>query len=71
MRPNKEVEAYRKSLLQLVCTKKKAITIYCGDDSKMKETAKEANQITKIPIEDRHKILKFIIVKPLNLEAWK
>ena len=65
------VDAYRKQLLRIVCTKKQALAIYCGDDPQMKEVAREANQVNKIPLEDRHKILKFFIVKPLNLEAWK
>lgn len=66
-----EVEDYRMSLLQLVCTKKRVIAIYGGDDPEMKEIAREANQLTRLPLEDRHRILRFIIVKPLNLETWK
>lgn len=66
-----ESESYRKELLLMVCTKKNVIAIYGGDDQEMKEIAKEANQLTKLPIEDRHKILKFIHVKPLDLEDWK
>lgn len=66
-----ESEAYRKELLLMVCTKKHVISIYGGDDQEMKEIAREANQLTKMPIEDRHKILKFLNVKPLNLKDWK
>jgi len=66
-----ESETYRKELLLSVCTKKHVIAIYGGDDQEMKEIAREANQLTKMPIEDRHKILKFLNVKPLNLEEWK
>ena len=66
-----ESESYRKELLLMVCTKKHVIAIYGGDDPEMNKIAREANQLTKMPIEDRHKILKFLNVKPLNLESWK
>ena len=66
-----ESESYRKELLLSVCTKKHVISIYGSNDQEMKEIAREANQLTKMPIEDRHKILKFLIVKPLNLKDWK
>ena len=66
-----ESEAYRKEMLLMVCTKKRVIAIYGGDDPEMKKIAREANQLTKMPIKDRHRILKFLNVKPLNLEEWK
>lgn len=66
-----ELEAYRKELLLMVCTKKHLLIIYGTDDPEMKKLAREANQLTKIPLYDRHKILRYIHVKPLDLEAWK
>ncbi len=66
-----DAETYRKKLLIQVCTKGRLIIVYCGDDPNKKETAREANQIAKMPLYDRHRILRFIHVKPLNLEDWR
>ena len=65
-----KIDEYRRHLLNIVCTKRMAIAIYGGDILDMKKLAREANMITRIPIADRHKILKFIVVKPLRLEDW-
>ena len=65
-----EVKTYQKELLLMVCTKKNVIIIYGADDPEMNRLAREANMLTKMPLYDRHKILRFIHVKPLNLEDW-
>jgi hypothetical protein len=68
---NNDRETYRKHLIQGLCTVGNFLAIYCGPDKEQERLAREANQVAKMPLEDRHKILRFIIVKPLNLEAWR
>lgn len=66
----KNLEVYRKMLLKVACTKKKALAIYCGTDPEMKKLAREANQVSKMPLEDRRRVMRFLLIKPLKLEDW-
>lgn len=71
LKESNQVETYRKTLIRDVCSVGRFIAIYCGDDPDHSRLAREANQLAKMPLEDRRKILRRILVKPLNLEAWK
>lgn len=53
-----EKEEYRREMLQELLRTHHVLVIYGGDDENMNNVAREANQFSKIPLLDRHKILR-------------